>query len=189
MATYNTIPNTTPAEEALLQQPKTSMSRKGLAGAAVASFVLAMVAVTALTSSVGTSSPGLGAFSAGTCRCDHKVTLPLDSGPVEYYEVKASNTCVVVNGDNTIGDYGEVRVKEEFSCARITVKGGGIIRRIRARSRVPFRPPHRNAVTRRHAGLRRQREGRDRERRGGLLHRGGFRGDRQQRRARRDAAY
>ena len=57
MATYNTIPSSPSAEETLLQQSKISMSRKGLAGAAVASFVLAMVAAYALTSSVGTSSP------------------------------------------------------------------------------------------------------------------------------------
>ena len=39
------------------------MSRKGLAGAAMASVVLAMVAVAALTSSVGTASPALDSSS------------------------------------------------------------------------------------------------------------------------------
>jgi len=68
MATYSTIPSPPNAdEETLLQQPKTPMNRKGLAGAAVASFVLAMVAL----STSSTLSPVLGAFSTNFHKPDH----------------------------------------------------------------------------------------------------------------------
>ena len=161
MVTYNTIPSPPKAdEETLLQQLKTSMNRKGLAGAAVASFVLAMVAL----STSGTSSPALGAFSAKECVCAKSIDiseLPF-SKALATYTVSEDDTCIEV--DDYQGDF-VLEVLKAVKCTLVTVTQKGNIYSIKAGFRVPFRLPHKcfnaaRAGPRRTRGDQKRRRGR-----------------------------
>ena len=104
------------------------MSRKGLAGAAMASVVLAMVAVAALTSSVGTASPALDSSSD----CVALSTLPFNG---VSYSVQFES-CVEVDGDFSSSDIIISRSPDTI----IKIPSDSKIRTIEVRSLVLFPP-------------------------------------------------